>query len=68
MAVKTPRLATQITTSSPQKHHTKTPVFRKTLCKNALSPQNKKISLKNKKRTVRQSPDRPFFNLTYTVA
>jgi hypothetical protein len=39
----------QLTTTSPQKHHVKTPVFSKTPSKNALPPQNKKTAPKPKK-------------------
>jgi hypothetical protein len=35
-------ITTHFTTNSPSKHHVLHPVFRKTPCKNALSPRQKK--------------------------
>jgi hypothetical protein len=53
-AINTPRFTTQSTTTSPQKHNTKTPLFAKTPSKNTLPPRRKKNAARQKPNRILQ--------------
>jgi hypothetical protein len=48
-SINAPRFTTQSTTTSPQKHHSKTPFFPKTTRKNALHHKKQKMPKETKK-------------------